>query len=106
MAEIGIHLEYVFVFMLQCPFETGYIGRAQSQFSLAFHHEQAFGKLLLQGFDDGGSPVRRTVFNDKYMEAMFQAENGTDYIFYILPFIVGRDNDDAVLCLHIHIWGL
>ena len=36
------------------------------------------------------------------MEYFGKAEYGTDDIFYVLPFVVGRDNYDAVRCLHIN----
>ena len=35
-------------------------------------------------------------FNDKDVKTMFQSKNGTDDLFYILPFIVGGDDDNAV----------
>jgi len=35
------------------------------------------------------------------MEYFGKAEYGTDDIFYVLPFIIGRDNYNAIRCLHI-----
>ena len=96
VAEVGIHFEDILITSLQCPLKAGYIGCSQSQLSFALHHEEAFRKLLLQGLYNGSRSVGRTVFNDKDVKTMFQSKNGTDDIFYILPFIVGGDDDNAV----------
>ena len=102
MTEIGVHLKDVIVMMFQRPFETGDVGGSQPQLAFAFYHEQAFGEFLLQSSDNGGSTVRRTVFDNKDMEYFFQGENGADDIFDVLPFVVCGNDNDAVRCLHIH----
>lgn len=96
MAEVGVHLEDVLVAALQRPFEAGDVGSAQAQLSFALHHEEPFGEFLLQGLYDGSCAIGRTVFDDKDVEAMFQGENGTNDILNILPFVVGRDNYNAI----------
>lgn len=96
MTEVGVHLEDVLVAALQRPFEAGDVGSAQAQLSFALHHEEPFGEFLLQGLDYGSRAIGRTVFDDKDVEAMFQGENGTNDILYILPFVVGRDNYNAI----------
>ena len=87
--------------MFQCPLESGDVGCSQSQFTFTFYHEKAVGKLLLQGLYNGGGPVRRTVLDDQNMKGLFQSENGADDVLYVFPFVVGRDDYDAVRCLHI-----
>ena len=87
--------------MFQCPLEPGDICRSQSQFSFALYHKETVGELLLQGFYDGGGSIRRAIFYDKNMKNLFQSENGTDNVLYVFPFVVGRDDYDAVRCLHI-----
>ena len=96
MAEVGIHFEYIFIVAVQRPFESGYVGRTQSQLSLTLHHKQAVGKLPLQVFYDSGSTVGRTVFDNKYMESVLQGKNSTDDILDIFPFVVGGDDDNTV----------
>ena len=88
--------------MFQRPFEAYDIGSTQSQFAFAFYHEQTFGKLLLKGLDYVGSAIRRAIFYNQDMEYFFQGENGTDDVLDVFPFVVCRNDNDAVRCLHIH----
>jgi len=43
VGEVGIHFKYIFVFMLDCPAETSYIGCAETEFASAFDEEDAVG---------------------------------------------------------------
>ena len=101
MTEVGIHFKDILVCVFQCPFKSGNIGSAQSQFPFTLNHKKPFGKFLLQGFYNGCRSVRRAVFYYQNMEYFGKAEYGTDDIFYVLPFIIGRDNYNAIRCLHI-----
>ena len=101
MTEVCIHFKNILVCVFQCPFKSSNVGSTQSQFSFTFYHEKLFGKFLLQFSYDGCRSVRRAVFYDQNMEYLGKAENGTDDIFYVLPFIIGGDNYNAIRCLHI-----
>ena len=68
VAEVGIHLEGIVVVVLQTPAEAGEIGGAESHFSFTFDHEQSFGELGLQCFDNSGSAIGRTIVDDQYVE--------------------------------------
>ena len=83
------------------PFETTDVGGTETEFAGTFYHEQTFGELLLQLFDNGSSPIGRTVFDDEYMEYFFQPEYGADDIFDVLFLVIRGDDNDAVALLHI-----
>ena len=98
VAEVGVHLEDVFVVVLQGPAEAGDVGRAQSLLACALQHEEAAGEVLAlqQAFHDVRRAVRRVVFHHQDVETVLQSEDGADDVLYVFPFIVGRDDDDAV----------
>ena len=94
MAEIGIHLRHIVVTVGQSPFESRDICRSEAQFPLAFDEEQAVGKLAFhQPLHDRSSAVGAPIVYDKDVKTLFQAENGTYDLLYILLFIVGRNDD-------------
>lgn len=97
VAEVGVHLEDVFVVVLQRPTEACDVGRAQAQLAATLHHEQAVGELFaLQAADNLGRTVGRPVFDDQDVETMLQGKDGPYDVLDILPLVVGRDDDDAV----------
>ena len=97
VAEVGVHLEDVFVVVLQRPAEACDVGGAQAQLTATLHHEQAVGELFaLQAADNLGRTVGRPVFDDQDVETMLQGKDGPYDVLDILPFIIGRDDDDAV----------
>jgi CheY-like chemotaxis protein len=67
-----------------------------------FEIDEAKMEISLEGFYDGCRSVRRAVFYYQNMEYFGKAEYGTDDIFYVLPFIIGRDNYNAIRYLHIN----
>ena len=96
MAEVGIHLENVVILMLDGPLESGDVGGAEAELSLAFHHEEAVGEFLLHTAHDVGSAVGRVVLDDEDVEIFFKAEHRTDNVLDVLLFIISRYDDDAV----------
>ena len=82
MTEVGIHFKDILVCVFQCPFKSGNIGSAQSQFPFTLNHKKPFGKFLLQGFYDGCRSVRRADFshNPNDLPRLYQAcsEQGGD----------------------------
>ena len=101
VAEVGVHLEDVVVLPFQGPAEAGDVGSAQSELSLALEDEEPVGKLVgHQSFDDLCRAVGRPVVDDEDMETFLQAEDGADDFLDILLLVVGRDDDDAVACIH------
>ena len=97
VAEVGVHLEDVFVVVLQRPAEACDVGCAQAQLAATLHHEQAVGELFsLQAADNLGRTVGRPVFDDQDVEPMLQGKDGPQDVLDILPLVVGRDDDDAV----------
>ena len=97
VAEVGIHLEDVFIVPLQRPAEAGDVGRAQPLLAGALQHEEAVGKLLaLQALDDVGRAVGRVVLHHQDVETVLQSEDGANDVLYVFPLVVGGDDDDAV----------
>ena len=75
------------------PAEASEIGSAESHFSFTFDHEQSFGELGLQCFDNSGSAIGRTIVDDQYVEWFAKLEYIANDIFNIFLFVV-RWNDD------------
>ena len=68
MREIQVHLEDKVIAVIDRPFESGDISRAETQLALAFDDVDASGILLHLLFDDGGGAVGRIVVDDKYVK--------------------------------------
>ena len=96
VAEVGIHLEDVVILMLDGPLESGDVGGAEAELSLAFHHEEAVGEFLLHAAHDVGSAVGRVVLDDEYVEILFKTEYRTDNVLDIFLFVISRYDDNAV----------
>ena len=101
MREVGIHLEYVVVAVLDSPLETADVGGAEAELAGALYHEEALGELLLQFLDDGGGAVGRAVFDDEDIEGLLQTKDGADDVLNILFLVIRGDDNDAVALLHI-----
>ena len=72
MREIGVHLEDKVIAVVDRPFESCDISRAETQLALAFDDVDASGILLHLLFDDGGGAVGRIVVDDKYVKVVLQ----------------------------------
>ena len=101
VAEVGVHLEDVFVAVGQCPLEAGDVCRSQSQLAAAFYEEHAVGELIRhQPLDDVGSAIGRAVVDDQDIKGvLLSGGDGADDVLDVFLLVVGRDDDDAV-CLH------
>ncbi len=97
MGEVGVHLEYVeIVRTLQRPFESGYVGSAESLFSGALHQMYAAGTFLLFLSHDIGGAVGRAVVDHEHIKRVRQIHHRVDYSGDILFLIIGGDNYHAV----------
>ena len=101
--EIGIHLEDVVIAVVQGPFESGQIGRAQSLFPAPFKQVQPLRELRLKPFDDDGRPVGGTVVDDEDLEISGEGEHLPGDGFDVLLLVVSRDDDDFLV--HFRISG-
>ena len=96
-AEVGIHLEDEVITLLQRPFEAHDIGCAQAQLTRTLQDMETVGKLIgLQLLNDVCSSVRTTVIDNKDVEFLLQAKNGTDDFLYIFLLVVCRNDYDTV----------
>ena len=82
MTEVGIHLEDEVIALLQRPFEAHDISSAQAQLTRTLQDMETVGKLIgLQLLNDVCCSVRTTVIDNKDVEFLLQAKNGTDDSF-------------------------
>ena len=87
VAEVGVHLEYVFILVLQRPLEARDVSRAKPQLARALDDEQAVAKLAVnQAMHDGGGAVGRAVVNHEDVETLFQREHRTYYFLDVFLF--------------------
>ena len=101
VAEVGVHLKDVVVFMFQRPFESSDIGCSQSLFSSAFDDEEAVAEFgTHQALYDGGRSVGTTIVDDKDMKALLKSKHGPDDLLYIFLFIISRNNDYGIAGIH------
>ena len=102
MAEVGVHFEYVFVAVLQSPFETGNVCCAKAEFASALHQVQFVFELVgHQALYNVCGAIGRPVVNDQNMKAMFgQTDYGAYDILNVFFFVVGRNYYNAVALFH------
>src|SRR5690606_42059003 len=76
------------------------IGRAQSQFPLAFFDMQLARIVFLQALYDLGGSVGRAVVDDQNIEKIRQGEYLADDLFNIFLLIISRYNYKAIYQRH------
>ena len=97
MAEVGIHLEYIVVLLLDGPLETKYIGGAQAQLSLALDEVDApLQPLGHQVFHDLCRAVGRAVVDDQHVELVGQGSDCQQDVLDVLSLVVRGDDYDRV----------
>ena len=101
MAEVGVHLENVFVVALKRPFESFDVCRSQTQLSATLEQMKSAVELLAHQFLHlRCRSVGRAVVDDEYVEFLFQSEHCSDNLLNVLYLVVCRDDDDTVTCVH------
>ena len=91
MTEVGVHLEDEVVAMLQGPLEALDVGGAETQLALTLQDVEAIGKLAGNEFlDDGSRAIRTSVVDDKDVEFLLQAEDGTDDFLDVFLLVATR----------------
>ena len=102
MAEIGVHLKHIFIVVFERPFETRNVGRAQTEFTLAFHKEYTIFELFgHEPLDDIGRAVGTAVVDDQNVESVFlQTRHRANDGFNIFLLVIGRNDNNAVVLLH------
>ena len=96
MGKIGIHFEDVIVPVFQWPFESGDIGRAESQLPFTFDHVK-LREFGLKTFDNLSRAVGRVVLYNEHIKLWFQFKNITKNIFDILFLVISRYDDNSVV---------
>ena len=94
MREVGIHLNYVVITLLQRPFEAGNIGSAKSQFPAAFHNIDAIGNLSYEPFHNSRSAIGTVVVDNKNIKFMLllKSQHRLDYRLDVLFLIISGDD--------------
>ena len=94
MAEVGIHLKDIIRFVLNRPFESGDIGRPQTEFTGALHDmHTSFVFTGHEALYDIGCTIGRHIVNHKHIKLQRQFHHRRDNRFDILFFVISRNND-------------
>ena len=109
VAEVGIHLEDVFVAVCERPPESGDVGSAESELAGAFHNVEPIGKLAGdEALHDACRAVGAAVVDDEDVETVVigvESEHGADDGFDVLFLVIRGYDNDAVALRHNLSWG-
>lgn len=102
VTEVGVHLEYIVISVLQGPFKARYVCRAQAQLAAALNDKQTVGKLALhQSVNYSRGAVGRAVVYHENIKTFFKREHRPYNLLDVLFLVIRRYNDYAVAFVHV-----